>query len=306
MENLKFVVFNTNRAYGNMNAAKAFYPEGMSAEERSAAARANRSKIAEEVGFDLNRLFMTDQPKVPEMGGSCYTVTKEDLENWKDLYAYGVKAHTAKITPDTPGVAIGFNVSGGANIVAINTKTMEATSTFCEVHNIDARIPETIASATGGNPEDIIVVTSPFDHILPTYNEDKNWRPDYHKDNGVWDGAYYKDSETNIGYYNQLKALKNQLLASGIKENNTIWGADSYYTTDKDGNFVYQSSQRRRMVPDLAHPGQFLIDPETGTYLNDPSQDGRFMQGVVLLEETKEPYANNDIKVYSYGSARRR
>ena len=54
------------------------------------------------------------------------------------------------------------------------------------------------------------------------------------------------------------------------------------------------------------HPGQFLIDPETGTYLNDPSQDGRFMHGVVLLEETKEPYASKDIKVYSYGSAKRR
>ena len=306
MENLKFVVFNTNRAYGNMNAAKAFYPEGMSAEERSAAARANRSKIAEEVGFDLNRLFMTDQPKAPEMGGSCYTVTKEDLENWKDLYAYGVTAHTAKITPDTPGVAIGFNLSGGANIVAMNTKTMEATSTFCKVQNIDARIPETIASATGGNPEDIIVVTSPFEHITPKYNEDKNWRPGWHKDNGVWDDAYYVDPDTNIIYYNQLKALKNQLLASGIKEQNIIWGEDSYYKTDSNGNFVYPSSQRALMVPNLKHPGEFLIDPETGNYLNDTSQDGRFMQGVVLLEETKEPYANEDIKVYSYGSARRR
>ena len=63
MENLKFVVFNTNRTYGNMNAAKAFYPEGMSAQERNAIARANKLKIAEEVGFDLNRLFMTLQPK---------------------------------------------------------------------------------------------------------------------------------------------------------------------------------------------------------------------------------------------------
>lgn len=291
MENLKFVTFNTNNTYGTT---------------MGGAGKANRLKIAEEVGFDLNRLFMTNQPKVAVKGGSCYTVTKEDLQNWENLYAYDVDAHTAKITPDTPGVAIGFNLSGGANIVAMNTKAMEATSTFCKVQNIDARIPETIASATGGNPEDIIVVTSPFEHITPRYNEDKNWRPSWHKDNGVWDDACYVDPDTNIIYYNQLKALKNQLLASGIKEHNIIWGEDSYYKTDSNGNFVYPSSQRALMVPDLKHPGQFLIDPETGNYLNDPSQDGRFMQGVVLLEETKEPYDNEDIKVYSYGSARRR
>ena len=291
MEKLKFVTFNTNNTYGNTNGG---------------AGKANRLKIAEEVGFDLNRLFFTNQPDVAVKGGSCYTVTKEDLQNWENLYAYEVDAHTAKITPDTPGVAIGFNLSGGANIVAMNTKTMEATSTFCKVQNIDARIPETIASATGGNPEDIIVVTSPFEHITPKYNEDKNWRPDWHKDNGVWDDAYYVDPDTNIIYYNQLKALKNQLLSSGIKEQNIIWGEDSLYKTDSNGNFVYPSSTRTYLLPDLENPGKFIIDSETGTYLKDRSQDGRFMQGVVLLEETKEPYANKDIKVYSYGSTRRR
>ena len=60
------------------------------------------------------------------------------------------------------------------------------------------------------------------------------------------------------------------------------------------------------MVPDLANPGKFLIDEETGTYLNDDKQNGSYMHGVALLEETKEPYANENIKVYSYGSARRR
>ncbi len=64
-----------------------------------------------------------------------------------------------------------------------------------------------------------------------------------------------------------------------------------------NGKFLYPSSQRTRLQLDML---------KIGTYLNDPSQDGRFMHGIALLEETKEPYANEDIKVYSYGSARRR
>ena len=72
MEKLKFVTFNTNNTYGNTNGG---------------AGKANRLKIAEEVGFDLNRLFFTNQPDVAVKGGSCYTVTKEDLQNWENLYA---------------------------------------------------------------------------------------------------------------------------------------------------------------------------------------------------------------------------
>ena len=307
MGNLKFVVFNTNRTYGNMNAAKAFYPEGMSALERNAIARANKLKIAEEVGFDLNRLFMTLQPKGAKDRGSVYVLTPEDLANYKDLYDYDVYADTPKVTPDTPRVAIGFNVSDAANIIAMNTKTMEATSTFCPGTHIDAKVPEGIAEVTGGNPEDIIVDVSPFAHILPLYNpNDKNWMPGYINDSKVWDGTLYRDEKTGILYIDQLKALRKQLLASGIKEENIIWGEDSYYTTDKNGKYIYPSSQRIRLQPDMLCNGEFILDKETGTYANDPSQDGRFMHGVALLEETKEPYANQDIKVYSYGSARRR
>lgn len=306
MENLKFVVFNTNRTYGNMNAAKAFYPEGMSAEERNAIARANKLKIAEEVGFDLNRLFMTLQPKDAKDRGSVYVLTPEDLANYKDLYDYDVYADTPKVTPATPGTAIGFNVSDAANIIAMNTKTMEATSTFCPGTHIDAKVPEGIAAVTGGNPKDIIVDVSPFTHILPVYNaNDKNWMPGYINDSKVWDGTLYRDEKTGILYIDQLKALKKQLLASGIKEENITWGEDSYYTTDKNGKYIYPSSQRARLQPDMLSKGDFIID-ETGQYSNDPSQDGRFMHGVALLEETKEPYASKDIKVYSFGSAKRR
>ena len=127
MENLKFVVFNTNNTYGNT---------------KGGAGKANRLKIAEEVGFDLNRLFMALQPKEAKDRGSVYVLTPEDLANYKDLYDYDVYADTPKVTPATPGTAIGFNVSDAANIIAMNTKTMEATSTFCPGTHIDAKVPE--------------------------------------------------------------------------------------------------------------------------------------------------------------------
>ena len=292
MENLKFVVFNTNNTYGNT---------------KGGAGKANRLKIAEEVGFDLNRLFMTLQPKEAKDRGSVYVLTPEDLANYKDLYDYDVYADTPKVTPDTKNVAIGFNIYDGANIVAMNTKTMEATSTFCPGTHIDAEVPKGIAEVTGGNPEDIIVDVSPFAHVLPLYNaNDKNWMPGYVNNMEVWEDALTRDEETGILYINQLKAIKKGLLAGGIKEENIVWGEDSFYTTDANGNYLYPSLQRTRMVPDLANPGKFLIDEETGTYLNDDKQNGSYMHGVALLEETKEPYANENIKVYSYGSARRR
>lgn len=284
MENLKFVTFHTDRSYGDTNGG---------------ARRANRLKIAEEVGFDLNRLFFSDQNEDSKYRGSVYILKPEDLANHEDLYAYSVYADTPKVTPATPGVAIGFNVSDAANIVAMNTKTMEATSTFCPGTHIDAKVVEGIASVTGGNPEDIIVDVSPFAHVLPVYNAaDKNWMPGYINDMSVWEDSLDRDEKTGILYVNQLKAIKKQLLASGIKNENINFGEDSYYPTDENGNFVYQSSQRVRMVPDLAHPGEFLIDPETGTYLEDKSQDGRFMHGVALLDERIGSYDCTNIKTF--------
>ena len=64
MENLKFVVFNTNNTYGNT---------------MGGAGKANRLKIAEEVGFDLKRLFIA--LKTQERG-AIYTLKSEDLANY--------------------------------------------------------------------------------------------------------------------------------------------------------------------------------------------------------------------------------
>ena len=150
------------------------------------------------------------------------------------------------------------------------------------------KFQKVVAAVTGGNPESIIVDVSPFTHVLPVYNaNDKNWMPGYINDSKVWDGTLYRDEKTGILYIDQLKALKKQLLASGIKEENITWGEDSYYTTDKNGKYIYPSSQRSRLQPDELSKGDFIID-ETGQYSNDPSQDGRFMHGVALLEILKK------------------
>lgn len=274
MENLKFVVFHTDKSYGQMNGAAAFYPEGMSGAERNAIARSNKLKIAEEVGFNLNCLFMTLQPKEAKDRGSIYVLKPEDLEKYEDLYNYDVWADTKKVTPETPNTAIGFNVSDAANIIMMNTKTMEATSTFCPGTHIDAKVPLGLADQLGGAREDIVVDVSPFAHILPLYNpNDKNWMPAYINDPEVWDGFYERDQK-GILYLDQLKAIKKQLLMSGLKEEQIFFGEDSFY------NKNYYSTQRARLQ-------------------DDPTQDGRFMHAVALLENTKEPYENQNIKVYS-------
>ena len=53
-----FVVFNTQVKHGQMNTAKAFYP-GLeeNSEERTRLMREHKQLIADEVGFDINKIF---------------------------------------------------------------------------------------------------------------------------------------------------------------------------------------------------------------------------------------------------------
>lgn len=271
MSNTAFAVFHTTKLDGQMNGNKQFYPEGMSEEERNAISRFNKSVIAHQVGFNLNHLFMSLQGKER---GTVYTLTKKDVVSYQDLYDYDVYADHVKMTPETmeDKTAIGFNVSDGANVIAMNVKTMEATSTFCSGAHINNEVPRQIRSVLGGKKEDIYVDVSPFAYVLPMKNpENKDWEPDWVSNKDVW-GNNLVRSEDGTLYVGQYPALMRQLTESGILEDHITVRLDTYH----DHN--YYSSQRARME-------------------NDPQQNGRFMHGVAYVEEDKT-YENANIKVY--------
>lgn len=260
MKITNFIVFNTTKKHGQMNTAAAFYPEGMEESERIKLMREHKEFIGKEIGFDINKIFMSLQAnaKHPYEPGTSYTLTKEDVENYEDLYNYDVWADTVKLTPATPNCVIGFNVSDAPNVIAMNTKTMEATSTFCSGAHINNKVPMTIKDTLGGNPEDMIVSISPFAHVLPWYADELGKQPSWISNEEVWNDCIEKHG--SLFLINMKKALLKQLVASGIDEKNIVVGEDSLYRADQ-----YYSSQRVRM-------------------LQDPSQDGRFMHGVFLQE----------------------
>lgn len=263
-----FVVFNSQVKHGQMNSAKAFYP-GLedNAAERTRLMREHKQAIASEVGFNINNIFMSLQADKNHqyVPGTSYTITPEDFAMYPDLYDYDVWADTIKLTRRTPGVVIGFNVSDGANVIAMNTNTLEATSTFCSGAHINKGVPFTIASVLGGNPEDIMVDISPFAHLMPFVGNGEMTQPNWVSNGYIW--ADCLTEQDGILWIDQRKALLRQLEASGIKPENICVRENSL----QDPN--YYSSQRARLS-------------------GDKTQDGRFMHAVMFEREGQEKEYN--------------
>ena len=147
----------------------------------------------------------------------------------------------------------------------MNLKTYEATSTFCSGAHINKGVPFTIASQLGGNPDDIIVDVSPFTYDLPFIGNDDLKEPTWVSNKRNWEDCL---SEKNgILWIDQKKALVRQLEDSGIKQENIFLRENSFQNPN------YYSSQRARLT-------------------KNPSQDGRFMHGVLLVDEQDDKEYN--------------
>ena len=79
-------IFETTKADGNMNTAKAFYPDYYDAELRKGDFLRRRMLVGEREGFDGNKFFMVDQM---DKNGSFHIFTEEDVKNnptgWGDF-----------------------------------------------------------------------------------------------------------------------------------------------------------------------------------------------------------------------------
>ena len=276
-----FVVFNTLIKHGQMNSGKAFYP-GLedNASERTRLMREHKQAIADEVGFDINHIFMSLQAnaKHPYVPGTSYTITPEDVASYNDLYDYAVWSDTIKLTRNTPQVVIGFNVSDGANVIAMNLKTKEATSTFCSGAHINKRVPFTIASQLGGNPEDIMVDVSPFLYTYPFMIGELS-EPSWVSNEQVWEKCIgHNENEKDLLMIDQRKALLRQLEESGIRKENIHLRGNTIFDPD------YYSSQM----------------PRFNERLKTNRVDGRFMHAVMFeLEGEEREYDQPYIKKYS-------
>ncbi|MCI8346967.1 MAG: hypothetical protein HFJ12_03345 [Bacilli bacterium] len=101
-------------------------------------------------------------------------------------YDYNVYSDTVKLTSNIPNVVIGFNISDGTNVIAMNLKTKEVISTFCSGSHINKQVPFTMVSTLRGGPDDIIVDISPFAHILPFKKQNRLKEPAQFSNFKVW------------------------------------------------------------------------------------------------------------------------
>lgn len=266
MSNIKnIVVFNTTKFDGQMNSAKPFYP-GLEdkPQKRLEIATGNKQMVADKYNFDRTKIFMALQANQnhPYEPGHIYQLTEEDIIKYADLYDYDVWADTVKLTKNTPNAVIGFNVSDAPNVIAINRRTGDVTSTFCSGAHINKGVPLTIANAVGGNLDEIMIDVSPFAYTLPFIQGKDMQQPNWISNDTVWQDCITE--KNGILLIDMKKALLDQLIAAGINPENIYVREDSLWNKDK-----YYSSQRARIT-------------------NNPREDGRIMHVAFYLPEGQE------------------
>ena len=242
MENLKIIDFNSNIFDGQMNTAASFYPEGMESSTRREIMNDNKQKLMDKIGLNYQNIFIPIQKnsknsdKYPN--GASYTLTKDDINKYTDLYDYDVYTDIVKLTPETRNIAIAFPAADCAVIKAVNTKTNEVVLSHCGGEYIDRYLPMQTIDALGGNEKDIQVYVSPFAYTL-TYNDPSKlvWANDAR----VWNGCkIFIENNGNVSLkVNVYKALKKQLLERKVLEDNLfispydITESDLFYSNSK-------------------------------------------------------------------------
>ena len=245
MENLKIIDFNSNIFDGQMNTAASFYPEGMESSTRREIMNDNKQKLMDKIGLNYQNIFIPIQKnsknsdKYPN--GASYTLTKNDINKYTDLYDYDVYTDIVKLTPETRNIAIAFPAADCAVIKAVNTKTNEVVLSHCGGEYIDRYLPMQTIDALGGNEKDIQVYVSPFAYTL-VYDDPAKlvWA----NNPNVWNGCkvYVEENDKFSLKINIYKALKRQLLDRKILEENLhlsqydITESDLFYSNHKGYN----------------------------------------------------------------------
>lgn len=274
MKNFKIVDFNSCINDGQMNTAASFYPEGMETSLRREIMNANKQNLVGKMGLNYKNIFIPIQKsnKNPNkyIDGTSYTLTKEDVKEYDDLYNYDVYTDIVKLTPETRNIAIAYPAADCAVIKAVNTKTNDVVLSHCGGEYIDRYLPMQTIDALGGSEKDIKVYVSPFAYTLAYQDESKLvWA----NNPRVWNEC--KEYQ-NVNGNKQLvidvyKALKKQLIARRIPEenlyisNHNITESDMFYSNSKS----YQ----------------------------DKKYAGRNLFGIAIVDEDKEVKESDLIKV---------
>ena len=206
-------IVETGILYGNMNTAKAFYPENYTAEDRKNAFLEHRLKAGEDFGFDGYKMFMADQK---DKNGSWFEIDNEYVEEnpngWSDI-----SEDILVITDDVPGVVIGHPVADCPVVMAFDRAQGVAAIGHCSADLVDIKMPMLVVDALldsyGSYDEDILAYVSMCAGKSWTYDSYPKWA----KDSKMWDKAITLEDDGL--YHIDLKSVvAAQLLERNVGE----------------------------------------------------------------------------------------
>ena len=265
MKDFRIVTFTSTRKHGQMNPAPAFYPEGMEKDERKRLMNLHKQSLMDEIGLSYKNIFIPTQKNNEKSkdlyeDGYCYTLTKEDVEKYDDLYDFNLNADIVKLTPETKNIAIAYPIADCALVKAINLKTNEVVMAHCGGEYIDRYLPMQTIDALGGKENDIRVYISPFAYNM-FFADANNLK--WANNDKVW--SKYKEKKESDGKtsvrINIIGPLLEQLQERKINLKHIHLGAD-INSTD-----MYYSNSRRYQEPEF---------------------NGRNLSGIAIIDNDKE------------------
>lgn len=250
----------TGNKYGNMNTAKAFYPEDWTLEQRKEEFMKHRIAAAKDYGFDPKMMFMADQDK---KDGSYKILDQEFISQYDDGWNASIPEDILIITNKTPNVVIGHPVADCPVVMMTDATKGVVAIGHCSAELIDKKMPMMIADALvdayGSKDEDIYTFVSACAGPNWTYNQYPAWATD----RKMWEAGITAD-ENNIFHIDIKKVIANQL-----KERN-IYGK---------ANVIFS-------LADTIRDPRFYSNSASSPYgLNDATKAGRNFAGMFYKEE---------------------
>lgn len=262
MNNVKII--ETGNRFGNMNAAKAFYPDGYTQEERLKDFLNRRMLVGKMYGFDGHKMFMAIQETKT---GTYFEITKDYVganpNGWSDILE-----DILIITDKTPGVVIGHPVADCPVVMMSDPKKGVSAIAHCSAELIDKKMPMMVADALmqayGSKDEDIIAYVSACAGPNWTYDTYPKWVTDKE----MWKSGIEAD-KNGIFHINIRKVMLEQLKDRNISLENITFNSDDTIT----------------------HSGYYSNSASSPYGLNDPIKKGRNFAG--LFYEDSEFSQNN-------------
>lgn len=213
----------TGNKYGNMNTAKAFYPEDYTAEDRKRAFNEHRLAAASDYGFKPYMTFMASQVN---KDGSYKVLDEEYVSQYTDGWDADIDEDILIVTEKTPEIVIGHPVADCPVVMMTDVRNGVSAIGHCSGEMIDKKLPMMIADALvdycGSNDDEICTFVSACAGPNWTYDSYPKWATDMK----MWEKGIYC-GEDGLFHIDLRKVIASQLMDRKIITNSVFSKIDT-------------------------------------------------------------------------------